>query len=173
MGKENPQEPAYPESVRERRKVKRGTNPTAKSKVGGQSPDNQATDARLAVKQQMRPEEERSLANIKKTSKARVQLPATISSDDPMKDTGTPHKKGNLQTRARVAKRHTRLKGWPHPEGIHRGIGGKAPVPSKGGKYPRTLVPEKGNPTRRRITKPARRRESLRYDRRLKNTALT
>ena len=121
------------------------------------------------------------------TSKAREQPPATRSPDDPKDDVwiwqldpkkGWQHRKGTitnviLRLRSRVTKRHTWPKGWPHPEGIHRRSGGNAPVPSKRLKPPYTSGPEKWNPTRRRRTNPARRRDSHRDYRRPKNTAPT
>ena len=121
------------------------------------------------------------------TSKARPQPPATRSSNDPKDDVWIrqrdpkkrwQHRKGTitnviLRSRSRVTKRHTWRKGWPLPEGIYRRSGGNAPVPSKRLKPPYTSGPEKWNPTRRRRTNPARRRDSHRDYRRPKNTAPT
>ena len=44
-----------------------------------------------------------------------------------------------------MTKRHTGPKGELQPEGIHRRCEGKAFVPSKCGKLPRTFDPEKGD----------------------------
>ena len=111
------------------------------------------------------------------TSQVRAWPPATGSSDKPKEDVwirrldhkkGWQHRKGttinvNLRSRSRVTKRHFWPKGWPHPEGRHRR--------SKQLKPPHRPGPEKRNPARRRRTKPARRRDSLRDYRSPKNTA--